>query len=191
MLPFPFETIPPQNIRSFSCKKGGYVFRQGEPCRGLFYLERGRVQMSRVTQDGAVVTVHSVKAGTYFAEASLFSDSYHCDALARSECRVLDVNKKAILAAFRTDDTFALNVLAGFARQVQGYRQKMEVLAINSAKDRVLAGMVLGWMTTDIGAFASELGLSYAATHRALRALCDAGKLMKTGRGVYRVIERA
>lgn len=64
---------------------GTTLFHQGDSARGIFLLAAGAMRLARVTPDGAVVTLHLVRPGEMFAEASLFARHYHCDAIADTD----------------------------------------------------------------------------------------------------------
>ena len=71
------------------------------------------------------------------------------------------------------------------AVQVQHYRALIEILAIRSAKERVIAAVQAGYLEATIPAFASRINLTQEACYRALRKLCDDGRLVRIGRGRY------
>ena len=50
-----------------------------------------------VTPAGAQVAMHSVRPGELFAEASLFSARYHCDAVASRASEVLVYPKREVV----------------------------------------------------------------------------------------------
>ena len=59
------------------------VFRQGDGVHSIFQVREGAVAMVRHLSDGTMLTIATASAGETFAEAALFSDRYHCDAVAR------------------------------------------------------------------------------------------------------------
>src|SRR5947207_9585664 len=73
---------------------GATLFRQGDPATAVFVIERGRLAMVRHTPDGRRVTLFTAGAGESFAEAALFSEVYHCDAVAEIPSRVTVVPKQ-------------------------------------------------------------------------------------------------
>lgn len=109
------------------------------PVRSLFVVERGRLRLLRHTAHGATLTLHVARAGEVFAEASLFSRTYHCDAVADVRSGVIAYAKPALLRALREDPGGALALTDHLAHQVQALRSHIELLNIKSARDRVLA----------------------------------------------------
>ncbi|MEW9919957.1 Crp/Fnr family transcriptional regulator [Marimonas sp. MJW-29] len=168
-------------------QKDDHLFRQGDPTRGLFRVETGQVNLQRITPEGHIITLHRASAGTLFAEASLFSDSYHCDAVCVRPGAVLRLDKKHILDRLASDQGFSLAFNRLLAQQVQGYRQTIELTSIRSARDRTFAAISLGYLSGSVTEMAHRIGLTHEACYRALRELCDTGLLIRTGRGRYEI----
>jgi len=170
---------------------GEALFRQGDPTRALFTVERGRVRLVRHLADGAAVTLHVAGPGETFAEASLFSDVYHCDAIADTESTVTPRPKGALLAAFARDPDAATAFMAKLARQVMGLRTRLEIRNIRPARERVLQFLRLEGDATGTGTFArplkdiaGDIGLTHEAFYRALAALERDGLIRRAGRTI-------
>lgn len=185
MLPFPFDHLENGATRALDLEDGEVLFREGGRTRGLFCLKSGRVNLERLTETGTLIVIHSARAGETFAEASLFSDTYHCNAVAIGAASLVELDRGEVLSRFRTDQEFAANMAGRFANQIQGYRRRLELMAIRSAEERVYQGMADGLLRHDIKTFASEIGLTHEATYRSLGRLCKKGRITKSRRGKY------
>jgi CRP-like cAMP-binding protein len=161
MLPPPFDALDVNSLSRLRCAQGDHVFRQGDPTMGIFFVKSGNVCLTRVTESGNAVTIHNARAGDLFAEASIYSDHYHCDAVCSE------------------------GITKRLAIQIQDYRQLLTLHAIKSANERVLLAVALGKLNGSVTQFASQIGLTKEACYRALKDLSDQGLLVKTGRGSY------
>jgi CRP-like cAMP-binding protein len=157
---------------------GTALFRQGDRTIGIFVLLRGALRLLRVTPDGATVTLHLVRPGEMFAEASLFATHYHCDAVADSDSVAGLYPKRALTDQLRRDPQALWSFSGELAHRLQGLRQRYELKQIRSAPQRVLQFLRLrcnadGDYRTDgtLKDIAAELGLSHEALYRALAAL--------------------
>lgn len=137
MLPAPFDTLEDQSWSRLTYPKGDHAFRQGDATHGVFIVVSGIVCLTRVTESGNAVMVHNSQAGDMFAEASLYSDFYHCDAICLSPAEVIRVSKQAILKRQRRDAAFSEAITRRLAVQVQDYRLLLTLHASKSANDRV------------------------------------------------------
>ena len=185
MLPAPFHLIEKRACRSFSLEKGKSAFLQDEKTRGLFFLLEGQIELHRVTKSGDNIIIHRAKSGETFAEASLFSEKYHCDAIATSKCKVIEVNRSDILDRFQSDTKFAIALARRFSVQTQEYRRKIEILAIRSAEQRIIAAIDENMLGDSIKDFAADINLSHEAVYRGLGQLVKKGLLVKSARGQF------
>jgi hypothetical protein len=61
---------------------GDVLFRAGDPIRSLFLVASGALVLSRSLPHGSDLVLQRAGPGAVLAEASLFAESYHCDAIA-------------------------------------------------------------------------------------------------------------
>ena len=188
MLQEPFSRIPQHALFQSSLPQGSLVFRRSEPTSGMFFLVSGEVQLVRYGADGAEIIIHRAFAGESFAEASLFSDAYHCDALANTQCELIRMDRVEVLKLLKDNSEFAVAVTTHLSKQVQSYRGLIELRSIKSAEQRVLVAVTEGRLKGSIKAFAGQIGLTHESTYRALAALVRKKRLRKTGRGSYCLI---
>lgn len=186
MLPDPYARLPQSAMHRIAADARGNLFRQGAETTGLYVIQHGRVHLERVGPNGERFVIHRAMAGTSFAEASIFSENYHCDALVIEAGEFVRIDKAAVLAAF-ADVDFARAYGRQAARQIQEQRQLLEIVGIRSAEKRVMAGLVAGLLDGQVIDFAALLHLSHEATYRALRALVEAGHVTNPSRGIYRL----
>jgi len=192
MIEIMLETLFPgiEGARVAAFKVGAAIFRQDAPVHSLFQVRSGKVALVRHLVDGGVVTLASAGPGESFAEASLFADRYHCDAVVRSDCELLVIPVAAVRMRLDADPKLARDLAAFFARQVRELRSRIEVQRVKRAPDRLLAWLRLraqGSPPTIAapGAWAhiaSEIGLTPEALYRALRTLEKAGRIERNGR---------
>ena len=179
------QSLNPRATTVQSYGRGDHVFRQGGVTSGMFLMLTGGLQLQRMTEAGDPIIVHRPQVGDSFAEASIFSDHYHCDAICTEPSSIMRLRKVAVLEKLRSDPGFAEMFSKIMAKQVQGYRQVLEIVAIRSAKDRVAAGLSVGLHNGTIMDFASRIGLTHEATYRALRVLVIEGRVANPERGIY------
>ena len=176
--------------RDRKLKAGETLFRLGDKSAGLFEVIAGRVRLTRVDRSGREVILYVAGTGETVAEASLFSQRYHCDAIAATSATVRLYPKAAMLAAFDADPKAAQAFTATLARQVMELRTRIQQRNIRSARERVRhylhvnAGadgrtVALPGTLKDL---AAELGLTHEALYRTLAALEQAGEI-KRGKG--------
>ena len=120
--------------------------------------------------DGTALTLHVATTGTALAEASLFADTYHCDAIARTDAQVADVSRTAFFAALQRMPNTALSLMEAHAKEVQILRARIEILRLRRVSEKLDAWLVLygkppkgEWVRV-----ADEIGVSQPALYREL-----------------------
>src|SRR6516225_9958501 len=96
---------------------GKALFHSGSKTVGLYEVLNGTVCLVRTDRSGREAILQKASAGDILAEASLFSSTYHCDAVAKTAATVRLYPKAALLAELQRDpkiEAFA----AMLARQV-------------------------------------------------------------------------
>lgn len=186
ILPEPLSrlTSTDQKCRQLTC--GESLFRQGSRTTGLFYLVSGTIDLSRMTKSGRNVVIHRARSGDTFAEASLFSDTYHCTALAVNNAEIIECKRAAILKLMETDPVFSQSMICRFAQQIQEGRRRIELLSMHSAEERIMTALSDGMLIDDLASFADIIGLAPETVYRTLRKLTKKGVIEKLARGVYR-----
>jgi CRP-like cAMP-binding protein len=127
-----------QALERRSLARNEVLFRQGDEVTAIYFIEEGRLRLERRTFDGRLLFLGSTPAGEFFVEAALFADTFHCDAVAAEPSRVRVYPKAAVLNALRSDPASAMSFLADVAHQVIELRQRLELMKVRSAKDRVM-----------------------------------------------------
>ncbi len=165
---------------------GELLFRQGDRAAAIYKVESGRLRLIRRTVDDHLVILHTARRGEFFAEASLFAEAYHCDAVAAAQSRVRVYPKAMVMDALRADPALAEAFMARLARQLQELRARMELRNIRSARERVLQYLRLRVHDRSIAVegqlqdIAGEIGITREALYRTLAALEAEGCLTRT-----------
>ena len=184
----PFSLLPPNACRSIDMEDGDILFRQDQPTSGLYRVVTGCVTLQRSSLNGDKLTLHRAIADGLFAEASIFSDKYHCDAVGTVPGRVLKISKADVISTMRTNPVFSEGFTRLLAVQVQRYRAHIEMLAIGSAKERVIAAVQAGYFDATVTELATRINLTHESCYRAFKDLCEDGRMIRTGRGQYELM---
>ena len=169
-------------------KAGEPLFHLGDKTSGLYEVLAGRVRMTRVDRSGRETVLYVSGAGETFAEASLFSPAYHCDAIASTDAVVRVYPKSAVLDAFAKDPKAVQAFTATLARQLMSLRTRLAQRDMRSARERVRHFLALNTgadgrtvaLRGTVKDLAAELGLTHEALYRTLAALEKAGEIRRS-----------
>ena len=168
-------------------KRGQTLFRAGQRTVGLYEIVSGRVRLVRLDRSGREVVLHNARSGETIAEASLFSPTYHCDAIATTAARVHLYPKAAILAEFARNPEAARPFMARLGHQIMALRTLLERHSIRSARERVRHYLAVN-VSADgrtvalpgtLKELAADLDLTHEALYRTLARMTADGEIKR------------
>lgn len=111
----------PVNIRSFV--KGAPIFNIGDDSGEMYVVQSGEVD---ITINGQVV--ETIGPEGFFGEISLIDETTRtADAVARTDCKLLPVNRHHFLYMVEEMPQFALHVMKGMADRLRNADRRAEV----------------------------------------------------------------
>lgn len=113
----------------------------------------------------------STTAGSIIAEASLFTTSYHCDAVAHTDVSVQIILRSKFRQRFESDPMFAKAWANHLAEEVRAARLRAEILSYKTVTERLCAWKANNGPLPAKGnwkSLAHELGTSPEALYRHL-----------------------
>ncbi len=172
--------------QTLTLQKGDFLFRQGAEVNYLFFLQKGRVKLVRETIDGQALVMHIAYAQETFAEASFFSQEYHCHAICDAPCTVFSFAKTAVNHHLKNHPDAMMALLNTYAQQVRSLRLLNEIKSINSAYERVLTFLISEvdenlalHFCYSLKDMAQRLGLAHETFYRVLKKLEQEGKIVR------------
>jgi CRP-like cAMP-binding protein len=152
--------------------EGGLVFHRGDPVTHLFLVLDGAIELTRHRADGGMVVLQRASQDAILAEASVFSQRYHCDAFAAVASVLHAVPIAAVRAQLAQSAEFAEAWSAYLAREVQDARLRSEILSLKTVAERLDAWLLShGECMPAKGewkSLAHEIGVSPEALYRDL-----------------------
>lgn len=149
-----------------------YLFHQADPVSSIFIVEEGLVELTRFQSDGQPIVLHRLAGRAVLAEASVYSQNYHCDAIIRSKTRIYELPIEKFKKFLRMKDIHADMWAEYLALQVQSTRQIAEIMSRKTVAHR-LDGW-LAWQGISLPPkghwknIARQIGVSPEALYREL-----------------------
>jgi len=126
-----------------SLEKGEYLFHEGDPAHGFYVVQRGAVNVHRVSAAGKEQIIHIFRTGDSFAEVALASATgYPADARALEPTQILLVQKDGILALLRRQPELALRMLGSMSSHLRVLVGQLEDLALKDVETRLANWLV-------------------------------------------------
>ncbi len=140
-----FAGLPPEDIRGIAefttvkpLENGDYLFRDGEASHGFYIVQRGAINVHRVSAAGKEQVIHVFRAGESFAEATLAADrGYPGDARAVMASQVLLVRKDGFLALLSRRPDLALRMLGSMSAHLRVLVGQLDDLTMRDVETRL------------------------------------------------------
>lgn len=130
--------------RILSVAKRKTIFAQGDVADSIFYLQKGSVRLTVVSQGGKEATVAIVNAGNFFGEGSLADQLLRKgSAAAMTDCEILCVNKRTMMDTLHCEPSFSeMFVTYLLARNIRYEEDRVDQL-FNSSEKRLARVLLL------------------------------------------------
>jgi len=133
-----------QGRRLLEFSKKASIFTQGEPADAIFYLQKGKVKLSVVSQQGKEAIIGLLAPGDFFGEGSIAGQPLRMStALTMTDCSVIRIEKKAMMQVLHQQhamsDMFVAYLLA---RNIQ-YEEDLVDQLFNSSEKRLARILLL------------------------------------------------
>lgn len=132
-----------QNTRTY--KKGQMIFYEGNRPFGLFYLNSGKVKLSKFTTDGKIYITRIVTAGELMGCLAFFThDNYEVSAEVIEDASICFLEQAGVKEIQSRVPTFQFQILSKLARELREAETRAADIAYKSVSER-LADLLLNF----------------------------------------------
>jgi CRP-like cAMP-binding protein len=147
------------------------LFLAGTPVHSMFLVTEGQVDLIRYTQSGLRILLYRAEAGDVLAEASVYSETYHCDGIAACPAQVRSIALPTFRARLNGNLGLGNAWAERLAHQLQGSRMNAAIRSMRTVEERLEAWLASGRALPPKGqwhSLAETLGVSREALYREL-----------------------
>ncbi|MBA4148914.1 MAG: Crp/Fnr family transcriptional regulator [Verrucomicrobia bacterium] len=199
-----FAGVPPQDLKNIAeiaiskpLEKGEYLFREGDHSFGFYIVQRGAINIHRVTAIGKEQTIYIFRAGESFAEGSLATDTgYPADARAVESSQVLLIQKAGFITLLKRQPELALRMLGAMSLHLRALVGQIQDLTTRDVETRLANWLVRRcpdrasqkptsiMLTTTKRVLAAELGTCSETFSRTLGKFRELALIEVTGKNI-------
>lgn len=179
-------------------RRGEIIFREGEPCRGLYLILEGEVRVYRSNASGKEQVLATYRSGESIGEVALFDEGpYLAAARATRDGRILFLPLDEVQALYQTHPEVSHAVVRELAQRVRKLAALLDRMTLHDVPARVASALLD--QASEVGAafrggafelrctqeeLAAELGTARESVARALRELRESGTIEQRGRRI-------
>lgn len=200
-----FSGLPPAELAAIAdfstlrnVAKDSYLFHEGDPSEGFYVVQKGAINVHRVSATGKEQIIYVFRAGESFAEASMAVErGYPANARAIENSSIVVVPKTPFLALLARRPDLGLRMLGSMSQHLRVLVGLVEDLTLKDVETRVINWLVKrcpaearGETTIELGmtkrVLAAELGTSSETLSRTFARLRDE-KLLEVKGNTFRL----
>jgi CRP-like cAMP-binding protein len=127
-----------------SFQKKNTIFAQGDPTDGLFFIQKGKVQLSVVSENGKEATLGILHESDFFGEGGLAGQLLRMSsATAMTDCVLLHIEKKAMMRAMSLEPKLSAVFLKYLLKRNIRYQDDLVDQLFNSSEKRLARVLLL------------------------------------------------
>jgi CRP/FNR family transcriptional regulator len=174
--------------------RGQTIFREGDPCPGIYVVGEGTVRVFKTAPSGKEHVLHFARAGMTFAEVAAigrFDCPAHADVTEDSICVLIP--EAGLRRIIDEDHGFCIEIMSGMSKWVHHLVGLLEDLVLRDATARVARHLIKSDSTGGRAEFtlpmrkkdlASHLNLTSETLSRTLHRLVDCGLIETQGQRI-------
>jgi len=137
------ETVAPGRILTKHSRKQ-VIFAQGAAADSVFYIKRGKVKVTVISQHGKEAVVAVLGTDEFCGEGSLTGQKLRiATAAAMSDCEVMRIEKEAIAQVIRDEPAFSEMFVAHLLLRTMRVEEDLVDQLFNSSEKRLARALLL------------------------------------------------
>jgi CRP/FNR family transcriptional regulator, cyclic AMP receptor protein len=120
------------------------IFVQGDPSDAVFYIQKGKVKLTVVSEIGKEATIGILNEGDFFGEGCLTGQPLRlCSATAMTDCSVMRIDKKSMVEVLHREPAFSDTFVAYLLTRNIRYEEDLVDQLFNSSEKRLARILLL------------------------------------------------
>lgn len=186
-------------FRVLKFKKNESIAFRGDKVEGVYFILNGQVITEMLKDNGTSKKIEQLETGTILAGAFIFGDYnyFPVDIVAKTEVEVLYIGKDAFLHFLIKNETVLQRFLDEISEKAQFLSENLWKSISNKRIDQKIAEYFLDHedngkvkLNLSIKELAEFFNVSRPSLSRVLKNLTDNGKILKLGKGSYKIMDK-
>jgi CRP/FNR family cyclic AMP-dependent transcriptional regulator len=124
--------------------KNQHIFTQGDVADSVFYIQKGRVKLTVLSEQGKEAVVAILEPGQFFGEGCLNGHKLRiATTTAMEECLITSITKEAMIALLHTEPNFSEMFMAYLLRRNSRVEEDLIDQLFNSSEKRLARLLLL------------------------------------------------
>ncbi len=133
------------NKNQYWCKKGGLIFREGEPVYGIHFIQQGGVKIVTTSLHGREQIVRLANEGQILGHRGLGRTRYYFNAVALMDTLVCLIENELFYEACMNCPKFAVNLIFFYASELRRAELRVKYQAQMNIREKVAMAFVYSY----------------------------------------------
>ena len=131
-----------RKVEAFAKKKT--IFAQGDSSDAVFYIQKGKVKLTVVSESGKEATIGILNDGAFLGESCLTGQPLRlCSAIALTDCSVMRIHKKSMMEVLHREHAFSDMFVAYLLTRNIRFEEDLVDQLFNSSEKRLARVLLL------------------------------------------------
>ena len=124
--------------------KGAVVFAQGEAANSIFYIQKGKVKLTVVSEQGKEAVIAMLGAADFFGEGCLTVQPLRMStATAMADCSIMKLEKAVVIQVLHKEPAFAELLLSYMLTRTMRIEEDLVDQLFNSSEKRLARALLM------------------------------------------------
>lgn len=141
-------------------KKGDYIFREGEPVYGVYFIQQGAIKIATTSLPGREQIVRLVTNGQIFGHRALGRNYYYFNAVAMTDTLVCFIENELFYEACMNCPSFSTELMFFFASELGKAEIRMKNQAQMNIREKVAMAFLYSYEVFGVDDTTNKLKVS-------------------------------
>jgi CRP/FNR family cyclic AMP-dependent transcriptional regulator len=126
------------------CPEGKVIFAQGDPANSIYYIQKGKIKLTVVSNAGKEAVIAVLGAGDFFGEGCLTAQLLRmATATAMSDCSIMRLEKATVVEVLHKEPAFSELLLSYMLTRTMRIEEDLVDQLFNSSEKRLARALLL------------------------------------------------
>ena len=122
--------------------KGQYVFREGDPVSGIYFIQQGKVKVTSSGQRDREQIVRLAGDGHILGHRAYGRETHHINAVTLEESRICFTDNDILYNAFKANFEFLYSIMMFYSRELRKSEQRTKNFAQMTVEEKVIFALL-------------------------------------------------
>ena len=119
-------------------KNGETIFDEGDTPNSLFCVCKGRVKITKTSDNGENAIISIRKPGMMFGYSSMCQGANYTASIAMGDVYISSFNKNTWLEFLRLDFDFSIEIMKSFCTEIEDLQTRIALMLYKNARERIV-----------------------------------------------------